>query len=601
MLAPGLMMATLTRGADAALLYSTNRTAMELVYLPLSPMIRERLKVFVDVFIDRLGRAVAGVVVLLLTSSLLPVGLRGTALVIMLLMGAALVLVFLVRRSYVEEFRQQIERSEVDLSEITNFVTDPGSVQMLVGALGSGEERRIRYALRLLQSSRGVDFRDPLVPLLAHPSDRVRAEAVRTLPALGEGLAELAEPLLEDESVDVRFAALDYLLTAESPDTDSRLEEFLRHEDRRVRTVAASWAAENAPPEFRAQVDVVEGLLAETETGAQAAGVDLAARMQTDAAVPLIAGLLGSSDPVLAGRAARAGARLGELELAEPIIRMLTRSALRVHAKAALVEYGTPLVARLGNLLSDPTEDVTLRREIPWVLSRMGGNDAARALTANLGDNDNVLRYRVVKALNHMHERESSLQIPSAQIDTHVRWETERYYEAVLLARSFEGDGLLVRALRERLDLDLEVIFRLLGLRYSQQDIYSAYIALRGSHRDRRIAALEFMDNVLRQDLKSIVLPLLEETSSQRFVEGAAEHFGIRIEGIEDSLRRIIEERDSWLKSCALYEIGVRRMVQLEGLCRRMASEGDALVRESALWALAQLEEGRGPEPAPVG
>ena len=601
-LVPGLVMATLTRGTAASLGYSTNRTAMELVYLPLSPMIRERLKVFVDLFVDRLGRAIAGVVVLLLTSSFLPVGMRGTAVVILILMSVSVMLAYRVRQSYVEEFRRQIERSEVDLSEMTNFLTDPASVQMLVGALGAEEERRIRYALRLLQSSRGVDFRAPLVPLLHHESDRVRAEATRTLPALGSGLDELAEPLLRDESDAVRYAAIDYLLTDRDADSQSKLDEYLRHEDPRVRTVAARWAAEKAPPDFTASLEVVEGLLGESDRDARAAGVDLAARMEASRAAPLIRELLSVSDPALSGRAARSGARLGDLDLADPIVEMLALPGVRVHAKAALVEYGQPVVDKLRVLLSDESRPQSLRREIPWVLSRVGGSAAARVLAAHLASSDHVLRYRVLKALNHLHERSSSLPISSTLIEVQIRQETARYYEAALMSRSFNAEGgtLLGRALRERLDLDLEVIFRLLGLRYPQQDIYFAYTALRGNHRNRRTAALEFMDNVLRQDLKSIILPLLEETSSERLGAGAAEHFGIRIGSIEESLRRIIEDRDSWLKSCALHEIGNRRMTQMEELCRRLAEGSDALVRESALWAVARLGEPDAPEPATV-
>ena len=592
-LLPGLVMATVARGNDAALRYSMNRTSMELLYLPLSPTIRERLKIFVDVFLDRLGRALAGVLILVLTSAYLPFGLRGTALMIMVVTATSIVIAFAVRRTYVNEFRRQLERSEVDLSQITNFVTDPASVQMLVDALGSPEERRIRYALKLLQSTKGVDFAAELLPLLSHPSPIVRCEAARTLPALDDDLVETAERLLSDTAAQVRFASLDYLLTRSQQTGLDRLHEMLRHADERIRVAAASWAAEHAPPDFNASTEVVESLLARS-VASRIAGAELASRLPEPEAVRVVTGLLTAAEPQVAGMAARTAASLGKLDLVDEIVPMIAIPALRKDIKAALCAFGPPVAERLGAILGEERADAALRREMPWVLARIGGASSARLLVAGLGAEDRILRYRVVKALNHLHNSDPSLPQPSPAIAEQVHRETRHYYEAVVVARALDDnpDGLLARALRERLDQDLELIFRLIGLQYPQKDIHDAYAALRSSRPDRRTAAIEFMDNVLRADLKSIILPLLEEASSEHLIDRAALQFGIQVDNTEDSLRLILEQPDSWLKSCALYEIGSRGLIQLADVCRRLARESDEMVRETAQWTLGRLEWG---------
>ena len=549
-LLPGLLMATVARGNDAALRYSMNRTSLELLYLPLSPTIRERLKVFVDVFLDRLGRAFAGVLILVLTSAYLPFGLRGTAFVMMVVTGISIVIAFAVRRTYVNEFRRQLERSEVDLSQITNFVTDPASVQMLVEALGSPEERRIRYALKLLHSTKGVDFAAELLPLLDHPSAIVRAEAARTLPALDADFAEDAERLLSDTADEVRFAALDYLLTRPQQSGLDRVHEMLRHADERIRLAAASWAAEHAPPEFNASTEVVESLLASDGDGSlesRIAGAELAARLPEPEAVRVVTGLLTTAEPQVAGMAARSAASLGNLDLVDKIIPMVAIPALRKDIKAALCAFGPPVAERLGAILAEESADPALRREMPWVLARIGGASSARLLVVSLGAEDRILRHRVVKALNHLHNSDPSLPQPSPAIAEQIHRETQHYYEALVVCRALDDnpDGLLARALRERLDQDLEVIFRLIGLQYPQKDIHDAYAALRSSHPDRRTAAIEFMDNVLRADLKSIILPLLEEASSEHLIDRADLQFGIQVNNTEDSLRLILALPDN--------------------------------------------------------
>ena len=598
LVAPGLVTATLTRGNDAAFRYSMNRTGLELLYLPLSPTARERLKVFVDVFIDRLGRAFAGVVVLVLTSAYFSIGLRGTAVAIIVVSGFGVAIAVGVRRTYVQEFRRQLEKSEVDLSQISNFVTDPASVQMLIHALEGGQERQTLYALKLLQSTQGVDFGNQLLPLFEHPSAYVRAEAARTLPALGSDFTEVAEGLLMDSSDEVRFAALDYILRRTEGDLTGPLEAMLGHEDQHIRHLSASWAAQNAPPDFSVSPDLVDGLLLESDVQARVAGAELATRLATDRATRVVGDLLTDSEPEVAGMAARSSAVLGNLDLGERVVTMLARPPMRRHIKAALVGFGTNLVPRLSKLLADETTELAVRREIPWVLSRIGGKAAAGTLLANLNTNDRLSRYRVVKALNHIREHDGASQKSNPAVKAQLLIETRHYYQSLAIRQSLadQPDGLLVRAIQERLDENLEIIFRLIGLEYPQKDIYDAYTAFRGNRSDRRAAAIDFMDNVLRPDLKSIILPLLEEASTERLLDRGATRFGIRIDGVEASLTLLLEQPDVWLKSCALYEIGTRGLVGLADSCRQLAVDGDAMVRETALMALRQLGE----DPAPV-
>jgi AAA family ATP:ADP antiporter len=146
-----------------------------------------------------------------------------------------------------------------------------------------------------------------------------------------------------------------------------------------------------------------------------------------------------------------------------------------------------------------------------------------------------------------------------------------------------------VRALKERLDQNLELIFRLLGLQYPQKDIYFAYTALRGNRGERRGAAIEFLDNLLQKDLKAVILPLLEERSAERLIDRASTLFGIEAKSRGEALRLILEQSDAWLKACALHEVGERRVTELAGHCSRLAGDTDPIVRETAHWALRVL------------
>src|SRR5436309_3529720 len=241
-LAPGLWTTTLALGSNNVFRYSINRAGFELLYLPLTPTIRKKLKLFVDVFMDRFGRAIAALVILTFTS------VRNTAATAILLTALSIVVCVALRKAYVGAFRQQLTRREVDLTEISRYVTDPASVRMLAGALESAQERQILYSLRLLQSARGADFAEKLLPLLRHPSPHVREEAARTLPALRGNFEETAEKLLADESEGVRLAAIDYLCSVDQPRSSQRLQALMDSENIDIQIAAARCAADIAQP-----------------------------------------------------------------------------------------------------------------------------------------------------------------------------------------------------------------------------------------------------------------------------------------------------------------------------------------------------------------
>ena len=283
-------------------------------------------------------------------------------------------------------------------------------------------------------------------------------------------------------------------------------------------------------------------------------------------------------DPAVEVRQAaiRAAGSLGGPGLLFEIIRCLTARDVRRAARESLLMYGPHVVGTLGDILADPRRELALRREIPWLLARIHSRHSANLLVEQLEVKDPLLKYRVVKALNRLHAHVPDLPPANPAIAGHIYAQTRSYYEALVLWQAFEpdarGDGvaLIQRALKERLDQNLEVIFRLLGLQYPQNDIYSAYNALRGTRADRRASALEFLDNLLHKNLKTIILPLLEEPSADRLISRASALFGIQTVGRSEALRIILNQPDVWLRACALHEIGRECLTEFLDECRNL-------------------------------
>jgi ATP:ADP antiporter, AAA family len=596
---PALLTAIFARGSDTVARYSINRAGIEMLYFPIAPAVRKRLKIFVDVFVDRTGRAVAGVVILLLTTSFLPFGPRGTATVAIVLTLIAVLACLRLRQSYVDAFRQQLARREIELEDLSRYVTDKAAVGLLVNMLERANERQILYSLRLLQSARNVDFSTQLFPLLRHSSSHVREAAVLTLQALPQDCGAQAKLALQDEAERVRLAAIDYLCSDPAGQASRvRLDSLLNNDTIEIRIVAARWAAaaKNLSG-FQTTTEFIEGLIAVEgphATAARIAAAALSARLPAKESLEVMRRLIDDPLPAVAAEAAIAAGKAGQLKLVFNVVTMLSSGRLRSAGRDALLCYGDRITGTLGDLLSDTKLDLALRREIPWVLGRIPSKRSVEFLLDNIGSDDSLLRFRIVKALNHLHQADPELTLPRAAVADRIYEEIRRYYEilsvkqSIASSRQGQASGLLAGALQERLDQELEIVFRLLGLQYPQKDIYSVFAAWKGKRNDRRNAAIEFLDNLLDKELKPVILPLLEESSVDAQLAGAEKLLGIKATASDDALRRLLALPDTWLKACALYEIGERRILTLVSECRVLATASDPLINETAAWALAR-------------
>jgi ATP:ADP antiporter, AAA family len=590
---PALWTTVISLGGNSVFRYSINRVGMEVLYLPLSREMRKKVKIFIDVFIDRFGRAVAGVIILALTGFNLSLGLRGTALAIIVISCLCVVTCLMLRKSYVEIFRAKLARGEVDLTEVGRYLTDPRLIRLLVQALDSPHERRILYALGLLQAVRGFDFADQLLPLLRHKSSAVRAEALRTLPALTGNYVNEAQSLIADPSEEVRLAAIDYFCRHDPEKANERTETLLNHPDLDMRLSAMTWAAGIRDVPFQPSAAMVRRLLTidgPMASRAKVTAAKTAARLPALESIALLRKLIKDADLAVARAAILAAGGAGHKEMLFDLLPMLMKSDTRGAARQALLLFGPGISGTLGDTLCDKHSELALRREIPWILGHLETARAADALVESLDAEDPRLKYNVLIALSNLHARVPALPIPGPRIAERIHAEARAYYEVLALSQSLEekSDGqsiLLGKVLRERLDQNLQIIFKLLGLRYSQRDMDAAYVALKSTQSDRRTSAVEFLDNILDKNQKPMILPLLEESSSEKLVVRAQRLFGIQVSSRLEALRLILRQGDPWLKACALNEAGNSRIVELTDELRTLANDPEPTIREMVQWA----------------
>jgi hypothetical protein len=139
---------------------------------------------------------------------------------------------------------------------------------------------------------------------------------------------------------------------------------------------------------------------------------------------------------------------------------------------------------------------------------------------------------------------------------------------------------------------ELERIFRLLGLLYPHLDVHSAYLGLQSKKATVYDNALEFLDNVLKSQMRSMLVPLLDGRVSVQQRAALADRFvRAKVESEEQAVGALVGSDDPWLRSCGAYAIGSLGIRSLEGELDRCMDDPDPLLRETARAAKLKLDQ----------
>ena len=187
---PGLGTAVGTKFLESLNRYTVNKTAMELLYLPLPADLRNRTKAFMDIFVDRSGRGVAGI----LLAVLIALGWGQARVVAILTVAACGVWFLLARRAqkeYLRTVKSRLERRRLELESVHFNVNDPAMLRLLEQTAATGHPRQVCYALALLAEAANYDLTPMLERQVSNPAPEVRAKVFAL--ACFTGFDELTE------------------------------------------------------------------------------------------------------------------------------------------------------------------------------------------------------------------------------------------------------------------------------------------------------------------------------------------------------------------------------------------------------------------------
>ncbi|WP_187270866.1 Npt1/Npt2 family nucleotide transporter [Neolewinella aurantiaca] len=612
---PGLGAAIFSRLTDGSLKQSLHRAGVEMLFLPVSTAVKGRIKTYIDVLIDSVAGGLGGLLLLMLVDGL-GVSIVGISVPVLVFVTAWFVCVLLVRDEYLEAFRDQLRhlRPQKEPRRLKSRHKEvlAGFMRVLEDAKMNLDDKQLLYVLERTDDLSDEKFHEPIVKLLGHAKPAVRAKALRSL-ALRDGpnLLDHIIPLMIDDEVVVRNAALEYCISHHLEETRELIKEQLKDPDPNVSgTALVQLLVETrSNPDMRKEWELEKHFNFRRGelrwlTGPDAVTWRLkllkaAGRSGSELGKDFIAEEMESLNLAVAKEAIlAAGESLDERYLLR-LIDFLSEAPYRPYAKSALVQYELGLVNLLPAYFKKHLIDLADIRRLPAVLERIPSQqtvDLLFAMVERYNPEDLEVRLEVLKALNAMRRDFPLLQMPTKKVFRQILTETKTYQttinnlQAQLAQRNQGSEELqgarngLLNLLHQRQEGNLDRLFRLLGLRYQPADIIPIFRGLHAANHQEKISALEFLDILLENNLKRLIIPVVEqgirlaEIDERSTLMDAEE---LRIAQFRN-FQRILRGRDVRLKLSVIYLIGHMGDETFMPLLRLNLESPDQRVRDMA-------------------
>jgi len=524
----GLGAALLMRGADGALRHSLHRTSTEILYVPLSPSVRDRYKGFVEAIGQRGGQAAASVMLLGATAIGAGPDEIGIALVGLaaLWLGASVG----IRPHYVELFRRNLREGGLETPAGVPDL-DLHSLETLMSALSSHNDHEVTAALDLLASYGKTHLAPALV--LYHPSPDVVLRAFALFSAAGRSdVARFAERLIAHDDERVRAAALRYSASHASP---ALLESMTEDPSPLVRTTAVVELIRRGSLDADRSRAVLESIVEHGSPALRHALAVAARDLPAGRYSWVLVTLSLQEDPDLEVEVARSMAAAPDMAYAPTLVRLLSVRACREQARSAILALGEAALGALESALADPALPREVRRHLPRTIARLGGKASARALERHLYlELDEAIEMKILRALARMRIEDPAMAVERGMLLSRARstleravtllfWQVsiESLWRELPRARSAAAEMLLA-LLADKEATALERVFRVLKVLDPSEEFEVLLAGLRSSDPALRENGRELLMHVVPEPLRTGILAMLGDGAPLARLRGAA-------------------------------------------------------------------------------
>ncbi|MCB0641022.1 MAG: HEAT repeat domain-containing protein [Phaeodactylibacter sp.] len=570
---PELWAAIFIKMNDSSLKQSVNKAAVELLSLPIPSKVKNQTKTFIDVVVDSVATGIGGLILIFLVNGL-DLSNRSISLMILLLILGWLYFVVRVRKTYLNAFKLSIRKAQQD-KEVVLDLKNESVVSDLKSILATGTNSQVLYVLQKLKAQPDPRFAENLLALLGHSSDEIRAEVIRNLYFLkNQRYIEIIQPLVEHPAQEVKIAAFDYLIEHAPEQMDTLMVSYLNHADPDVRLAALIGLAEESrdnlalkekfelqsrlQQQFKALSDIKEEQVLNLHKRSLLRALGLA---KLPIFFPMIESFFEDPNREIVQQAILSAGQTLDPHFIPALTDFLGRANYTGVAATALGTYGAAIIHELSRYSRSDEASMAVLQGVPRIAEQFGTQASADLLFELVEHSNAQVRLAALRSLNKLKIQYPFLNFYEKEVlpllvnEAHLYQDMLSMLYVQLKARPVDADAdrqalreELILLLEQRLDNNLERIFRLLGLKYPPEDVISVFEHLQGPQMDLRTNALEYLDNLLDPGLKKMLIPIVETALLETISDEVVRELKLKIPNEVECYRLLLEKGDDAIK-----------------------------------------------------
>ncbi|MEI6506147.1 MAG: cyclic nucleotide-binding domain-containing protein, partial [Planctomycetota bacterium] len=570
--------------------------SLKVLYQPLAASMRLAAQIALEAIVTPVTIGAVGSIILVLGhNSVNPVSFSW---VILAALGGWITAAVIAYRRYSRALMDALKKRT--LGDGTFSLSDESSIAVLRQKLDSDWPGDVIYGLTLLERAEHRSLAENLVKALSHPSPDVRKYSLSRVEALGLGQARDSVTKILSSSAEpssVRSAAARALCALGGEGIDDAVAPFLSDPDRQLRIGAMVGLLGRTGGTRTAEVrSRIERLARSTDPGDRTLAAQVLAEVPHADFDSLLVELLEDRDPAARRASLAAAGRSNDRRVWHAVIGNLTTPGFSGDAAQVLVAGGEAVLPELAAAFDLPGRRADDLVRLARVVGRIPGEASKRFLLDRLDAGDPRVRLHILSALNRLGfraERQFSGRIES--IFRKEVGESARMLAAISELSSDPECALVIDALAAAVTRSRKRMFLLLSFLHDPATILRASEHVTHEAKEKRAYAVELVDIALSAQQKALLLPLIEDLEPRQRLERLAHEFPQTCRGRNQRLAEIVAWKggaaSSWSRCCALFVIGRLRVRELSDVVASAAgSEDEPIVRDTAAWALAQLE-----------
>lgn len=540
---PELWVLIIIKGIDGSFKQSLNKAAVELSIMPIPLHIKNQAKSYIDVAIDSIATGLSGFMLLFFIRKL-NLSTAYITVIVLFFVFIWIVLIYRLREAYFESFKKNIQKNLSFINKDPKEISKKeNNLLEIKNVFENGDEEEILNMFDRLKGYKFKVFQQPVIQLLKHPSPKIKVAAIDFLDAFDDNniLKEVASFIYDDDETLV-YVSLEYVLEHSNQKDRTFFNIYLDHEQEYIAngallTLAKLSSNNQNLGNYYNLKQRLEHKIEHYIVNRDAVRKEIVAGLLLSIAYAdmqhhynFISEHLKNKKPYLIKFATIAAGITSQEVFIKDLLNLLDKKRHRKRAIRALKNYGPKIIDVLQKLEKEDDLNSNIRKHVPKIVGAFNNEKSVQILIKILRSPNATSRLEASKALRKILCKNAEITLSKRILKKQITKETN-YYKNILEANIsiqhlinkdlvdeinpkkqtlYEGRKNLSDALEEELKKSFVILFNLLSLLYTEEDIQITFNAFKSKNKEAKINALELLENLLESTVKTVVLPILE-------------------------------------------------------------------------------------------